>query len=292
MSQSQIQIDLPLLNSLVQLAVRQDKFHQAFALYNRIMKDSAPHMIPDSFAFGSLFNALQRIWTTTEPTALRARHLLDVPTPRQLFRQMLECHMLSTRTSDPRTHPVTRVSTLNVALRLFMLAMDYSAALVALRTFRELGLYPDARSYRFVLTILLAHVKMGLQAPDEAPRHVSRWAISFLGGPERAARTLPELITVEDTGALLNSAVADDKDKYRVPSVAAILGREGTPRKAEWDLDPLERLLAKAVVSTTTASVMERRAFRHLLRTQLNPVYYEMVPRRLWRGRRVPRPTS
>ncbi|KAI0303037.1 hypothetical protein BC826DRAFT_982970 [Russula brevipes] len=58
MSRSQIQIDLPLLNSLVQLAVRQDKFHQAFALYNRILKDSAPHVIPDSFAFGSLFNAL------------------------------------------------------------------------------------------------------------------------------------------------------------------------------------------------------------------------------------------
>jgi hypothetical protein len=291
MQQSQIKVDLPLLNVLVQAAVRKENFSQAFDLYEAILKDTAPHMIPDSFVFGSLFNALQRIWTSRSRSLRHARNPPNAPMPRQLFRQMLECHVLAIEAADPRTHPVVRVSTLNVALRVFMLSADYPAAFVTLQTFSALGLKPDARSYRFVLTILLAHLKLGhLQATDPSssqyPSHRATWAINFLGGPQ------PGDMGPEFAGALLEFAVGDTG--YRTPTLAILLGDEKVSlREADgWDVEPLERLVARAILATMARrSANEEQAERALLE-KLAPYFYEMVPDKLWRGRRLRRATG
>jgi hypothetical protein len=297
MSQSHIKADLPLLNVLVQAAVRKENFQQAFDLYETIMKDTALHMIPDSFVFGSLFNALQRIWSRS-PSLHHARHPANAPTPRQLFRQMLECHVLAIQAADPRTHPVVRVSTLNVALRVFMLSGDYPAAFVTLQTFSALDLKPDARSYRFVLTIVLAHLKLGLlqaadQSPLQPPSHRATWAVNFLGGPARAARIQPEDMRPEFARALLEFAVGDTE--YRVPTLATILGDGKAPPHGEakgWDVEPLERLVARTILaSMPRRSAREQQAERALLE-KLAPYFYEMVPDRLWRGRRLRRATG
>lgn len=297
MRQSQIKVDLPLLNVLVQAAVRKENFHQAFDLYEAILKDAAPHMIPDSFVFGSLFNALQRIWTSRSRSLRCVRQPPNAPTPRQLFRQMLECHVLAIEAAGPRTHPVVRISTLNVALRVFMLSADYAAAFVTLQTFSALDLKPDARSYRFVLTILLAHLKLGhLQATDQSssqyPSRCAIWAINFLGGPARLARIQPEDMRPEFAGALLEFAVGGTE--YRAPTLAIVLGDEKAPlRKADsWDVEPLERLVARAILGTMPRrSANEERAERALLE-KLSPYFYEMVPDKLWRGRRLRRATG
>jgi hypothetical protein len=297
MRQSQIKVDLPLLNVLVQAAVRKQNFHQAFDLYETILNDTAPHMIPDSFVFGSLFNALQRIWTSRSPSLRRMRQPPNAPTPRQLFRQMLECHVLAIQAADPRTHPVVRISTLNVALRVFMLSADYAAAFVALQTFSALNLKPDARSYRFVLTILLAHLKLGhLQATDQPssqyPSCYAIWAINFLGGPARLARIQPEDMRPEFAAALLEFAMGGTE--YRIPPLAIILGDEEVPlRKVDrWDVEPLERLVARAILATMPRrSANDEQAERALLE-KLAPYFYEMVPDKLWRGRRLRRATG
>jgi hypothetical protein len=297
MRQSQIKVDLPLLNVLVQAAVRKDNFHQAFDLYETILKDTAPHMIPDSFVFGSLFNALQRTWTSRSRSLRCERQPPNAPTPRQLFRQMLECHVLAIEAADPRTHPVVRISTLNVALRVFMLSGDYAAAFVTLQTFSALNLKPDVRSYRFVLTILLAHLKLGhLQATDQSsspyPSHRAIWATNFLGGPARVARIQPEDMRPEFAAALLEFAVGGTE--YRTPTLAMVLGDEEAPlRKADsWDVEPLERLVARAILATMQQrSANDEQAERALLE-KLAPYFYEMVPDKLWRGRRLRRATG
>jgi len=295
MKQSQIKVDLPLLNVLVQAAVRNENLYQAFSLYETILKDAAPYMIPDSFVFGSLFNALQRIWTSRSPSLFRAHQPPNAPTPRQLFRQMLECHVLAIQAADPRTHPVVRISTLNVALRVFMLSMDYPGAFVVLQTFRALDLKPDVRSYRFVLTVLLAHLKLGLQAADESRSHshLATWAVNFLGGAARALHMQPEDVRPEFASVLLEFAVGNTE--YRAPSLALILGDEKAPPrlgKAGWDVEPLERLVAKAILATTTHRSANEEQAERALREKLAPYFYEMVPDRLWRGRRLRRATG
>ena len=281
--QSQISVDLPLLNALVQSAVRQGDFHRAFALYEMILTDPASHMIPDSFAFGSLFNALQHMWTPRRPTVSCARQPSNAPSPYQLFRQMLECYVLAAQAGDPRTHPVVRVSTLNVALRLFMLSMDYAGAFVTLQTFHGLGLKPDVRSYRFVLTILLAHVKHGLQA-EQSGQHRATWAINFLGG-ERAMGIQPEDVRSELACALLKFAVGETG--YRAPGLAVILGDDQAPKNAEWDVEPLERLVARAILATMEPKAVNEGQTERAIREKLVPYFYKMIPHRLWRGRRL-----
>jgi pentatricopeptide repeat protein len=296
MSQSQIKADLPLLNVLVQAAVRKRNFQQAFDLYETIMKDTALDMIPDSFVFGSLFNALQRLWSHNS-VLRQARHPANAPTPRQLFRQMLECHVLSIQAAVPRRHPVVRVSTLNVALRVFMLSGDYPAAFVTLHTFSALKLKPDARSYRFVLTIILAHLERSLlkaadQSYSQSPSCRASWAVNFLGGPERTVRIQPEDVP-QLAGALLEFAVGDTE--YRVPTLATILGdRKASPLQGpkRWDVEPLERLVSRAILaSMPRRSASEEQAERGLLE-KLAPYFHEMVPNRLWRGRRLRRATG
>ncbi|KAH9009953.1 hypothetical protein EDB84DRAFT_1656332 [Lactarius hengduanensis] len=293
MQQSHISVDLPLMNALVQSAVRRGDFHQAFSMYETILRDPASHMVPDSFVFGSLFNALQRLYATRSQKLRRARQPPNAPTPRRLFRQMLECHVLAAQAADPRTRPVVvRVSTLNVALRLFMLSMDYPGAFVTLRTFQALGLRPDARSYRFVLTILLAHVKAGLQPPQSGrPRRpYASWVVDFLGA-EGWADLQPEDVWPKVAHALLEFARGVGDSRFRTPELAVIMEDKKGDENAEWDIEPLERLLARAILATMALrGVSEERAER-ALREKLARYFYEMVPDRLWKGRRLRRAT-
>ncbi|KAI9448393.1 hypothetical protein H4582DRAFT_1900472 [Lactarius indigo] len=294
MQQSRTSVDLPLMNALVQSAVRRGDFHQAFSLYETILRDPASHMIPDSFAFGSLFNALQRLYSSRSQKLRRARQPLNAPTPRRLFRQMLECHVLAAQVPGPRTHPVVvRVSTLNVALRLFMLSMDYPGAFVTLRTFQALGLRPDARSYRFVLTILLAHVKAGLQPPQPGrPRRPHPgWAADFLGG-EGWVGLQPEDIWPKVAYALLEFSRCVGDTKFRTPELAVIMEDRKGDENAEWDIEPLERLLARAILATMALRDMSEERTERALREKLARYFYEMVPDRLWKGRRLRRATG
>lgn len=282
MEQSQISVDLPLINTLVQSAVRRGNFHQAFSLYETILRDPASHMIPDSFTFGSLFNALQRLLACSLSVRL-ARQPPNAPTSRQLFRQMLDCHVLAAQAADPCTNPVMRVSTLNVALRLFMLSVDYPGAFVTLQTFRVLGLRPDARSYRFVFTILLAHVKAGLLLGQSQWR-CTKWAVNFLG----QADVQPEDIWPEVADALLEFARGVGDTRFHAPELVVMLRDRKGRENAEWDIEPLERLVGRAILATIAPMGMSEEQAERTLREKMVPYFYEMVPNRLWRGRRLP----
>jgi hypothetical protein len=164
-----------------------------------------------------------------------------------------------------------------------MLSMDYAGAFVTLQTFRGLGLKPDVRSYRFVLTILLAHVKHGLQAEQSGQRRAT-WAINFLGG-ERAMGIQPEDVRSELACVLLKFAVGETE--YRAPGLAVILGDDQAPKNAEWDVEPLERLVARAILATMEPKAMNEGQTERALREKLVPYFYKMIPHRLWRGRRL-----
>lgn len=299
MKQSHLPADLPFMNALVRSAVRLGNIHQAFSFYGAILKDPAPHMIPDSYTFGSLFNALQRL-RARSANLRRARQLPNAPTPRQLFRQMLECHVIAVQTSaaeakenNPRSKPpvvpvIVRVSTLNVALRQFMLSMDYPSAFVALQAFRALGLRPDTRSYRIVLTILLTQLRASLLS---RPRYL-RWATNFLGGGEGEVRMGDQPEDIRPVAqALLEFATGGGDAKFRAPALAVILREEEGRVHWKWDIEPLERLLMKAILANMALKGVSEGQVEHAFREKLAPYFYEMVPDRLWRGRRLRRAT-
>jgi hypothetical protein len=177
-----------------------------------------------------------------------------------------------------------------------MLSMDYPGVFVVLQTFRALRLMPDVHSYRFVLTILLANLKQGLEeAADEEPcdSPFAIWALNFLGRAQ-ASRLQPEdVMRPEFVSAVFSFAV--ENNDYRAPSLALILRDEKTRPgldKTSWDIEPLERLVAKAVLGTTAQRFTTEEQAQRALRETLAPYFYEMVPDRLYRGRRLRRATG
>jgi len=310
---SQIRVDLPFFSVLVQRAVRTENYHQAFALYDTILRQEGPHMIPDSFIFGSLLNALQRIWTCRSPSLRRARCPPNAPTPRRFFRQMLECHLLAIKAANPRTpaRRIIRLSTLNIALRLFMLCMDYPAAFVTLRTFNLLGLKPDLRTYRFVLTILSTRIQRAVLDADKLHWSHASWVANLLGGDnhsaEKALSSMGNITSERDTETETQSGEAKRQDirinaeisrgllefgtrnsEYRTPSVEMTMGEEDVPdEKAEWDIEPLERLVAKAVLASVVPKNASQEQAERALRKKMAPYFHEMVPEKLLIGRRL-----
>ncbi|KAI0269352.1 hypothetical protein BC834DRAFT_865985 [Gloeopeniophorella convolvens] len=274
-AQQQVPADIPLLNAMVQLAVRRQKYHRAFALYKTILTHPAPHMMPDAFVYGSLFYALRSTPAWLNPT--------NAPSPRRLFRQMLECQVFAIDAPDARTHPVVRVSTLNSALWLFLFSMDYPGAFVVLQTFRSLGLRPDVRTYRTVLFILLAHVKLGLQRRSASQ---AAWVLQFLGGHDRLLRLSPNDIQDKTVCALLDFAL--EGGKFRSPPPKLLL-RDHHHGEPMWDVEPLERLVAKAMLCAIDPREVDMEQPERTLKEKLAPYFYDMVPDRLWRGRRLRR---
>jgi hypothetical protein len=312
--QSQIRVDLPFFSVLVQRAVRTENYNQAFALYDTILRQEGPHMIPDSFVFGSLLNALQRIWTCISPSLRRARSPPNAPTPRRFFRQMLECHLLAIKAADPRTpaRRIIRLSTLNIALRLFMLCMDYPAAFVTLRTFDLLGLKPDLRSYRFVLAILSTRIQRAVLDADKLHWSHASWVSNLLGSDnhssEKALSSMGNTTSERDTEAQSGEAKKKDMDirinaeiargllefgvgnsEYRTPTVEMVMGGEEVPDpdKANWDIEPLERLVAKAVLASVVPKNASKEQAERALRRKMAPYFHEMVPEKLLIGRRL-----
>ncbi|KAI9512762.1 hypothetical protein F5148DRAFT_1161431 [Russula earlei] len=293
MKQSQVLVDLLLLNALVRWSVRTKDLHRAFALYQMILLQDTSDMIPDTFAFGSLFNALQYIRDLRNASIRQGRLLPDFPTLRQLFRQMLDCYVLAAKVADPR--PVVRVSTLNVALRQFMRTKDHPAAFVALRVFPKLGLTPDARTYRLVFAALLANLRSRLKRARLGHQRDALWVDHFFGVPGTAADMRPEDVGADVALALREFAVADGA--FRAPPLDDIMSERrrggGGEVEVEWGAKPLERLVGKAILADMgMGSRMASEGWvERALRAKTSPYFYEMVPDRLLRGRRLRRAT-
>lgn len=310
--QSQVRVDLPLFSVLVQRAVRTKNYHQAFALYDTILRQEDPHMIPDSYVFGSLLNALQRVWTRRSWSVRRARCPPNAPTPRRFFCQMLECHLLSIKAANPRTpkRRIIHISILNIALRLFMLCMDYPAAFVTLRTFDLLGLKPDLRSYRFVLTILATRIQRSVLDADKLHWSHASWVANLLGGDdnssEKAMSSMGNTTNEHDTEEVqktdmdirINAVIVrgllefgtSGNSEYRTPTMEMVMGAEEVPdrnKKAKWDIEPLERLVAKAVLASVVPKNASKEQAERAFRKKMAPYFHEMVPKRLLIGRRL-----
>jgi hypothetical protein len=313
--QSQIRVDLPFFSALVQRAVRTENYHQAFAIYDTVLRQEGPHMIPDSFIFGSLLNALQRIWTCRSLSLRRARCPPNAPTPRQFFRQMLECHLLAIKMANPRTpaRRIIRLSTLNISLRLFMLCMDYPAAFVTLRTFGYLGLKPDLRTYRFVLTILSTRIQRAVLNADKLHWSHASWVSNLFGGDDHSSEkalssmgddptsehdTEPQSGEDKKKDLRINAEIArgllefgTGNSQYRTPTVEMIMGEEEVPdERANWDIEPLERLVAKALLASVVPKNTGKERAEREFRKKLTVYFHEMVPEKLLIGRRLREP--
>ncbi|KAI0044177.1 hypothetical protein FA95DRAFT_1562544 [Auriscalpium vulgare] len=277
-----VQPDLPLFNALIAMAVRARDLNKAFALYNTVRNSPSSALLPDAYTFGSIFKAAQMTFHRRTARSRAVKPPPDAPSPRELFRDLLECHIIATGRRPTCRSPVATTSVLNVALRMFMLTKDYRGAYVALVGFKMCALRPDVKTFRVVLVTLLAQVRM-----DTLGRRVAgeeRWVDRFLGGGQGHHVTAAQIKddAIEDflffaTRARPPGEAWDDAEQaqLRAPTRAMIEGLELPPKKEKWDLEPLERLVGKAILASLENS--EERADRYVERA-LQPVIAEMIP--------------
>jgi hypothetical protein len=194
--------------------------------------------------------------------------------------------------------------------------MDYPAAFVTLRTFDLLGLKPDLRSYRFVLTILSTRIQRAVLDADKLHWSHASWVANFLGGDNHSAEkalssmvgntpTARERDTETQSGEeakkkdiRINAVIArgllefgTGSSEYRTPTVEMIMGGEEVPdKKVQWDIEPLERLVAKAALASVVPKSASEEQAERALRKKMAPYFHEMVPEKLLIGRRLREP--
>ena len=201
MQANNIQPNTAIFNILIAREVRQSRLYNAFSIYAmlKVMGDDVASTAPDAYTFGSLFNALCRLY---KPKARNKKVQesggdRDEPniilSPRQLFFEMMQRHydqpwlLMAAARSMPQlssTFPVPPAfeptpSLLNLTIRCFIRSRDYAAAIVAISSFLELKQHVTPRTYYIILKHIMSRIRGDVKlrrVPGE-----SRWGDLFLG---------------------------------------------------------------------------------------------------------------
>ena len=157
MQKAGIAPDLAVFNTIIHGHIKRLHFKDAIATYSLLFRSRSKELTPDRYTYTNMFN----MWIN----ALKPRYQVwsmrrvRLPHPRQLFKNLIECHLI--RTGGQRTHQSKALTTgvLNVALRVFMETQDYPAAYNLLRTFGACEVPANSATVRTVLLPLLVKIR-------------------------------------------------------------------------------------------------------------------------------------
>ena len=208
MRTNNIQPSTAVFNVLISNEVRKSSLYNAFSIYAilKVMADNVPTVVPDAYTFGSLFNALCRMY---KPEARNKKvqkrggtkdEANIILSPRRLFFDMIQRYhdqprllMTEVGARPPKpgsTPPPTSTlpapppfepnpTLLNLTFRCFIRARDYAAAIVAISSFRDLEQNVTPRTYYIILKHIMNRIRWDIKRhrmPGE-----SRWGDRFLG---------------------------------------------------------------------------------------------------------------
>ena len=267
MEESGVHPNVSVFNALIAREVRQRSLYRAFALYDVLMHLSKTMPLsPDAFTFGSLFSILTKLYRPSVRTA-RTRHYKrpdNVTPPRQLFRDMISCHLNRSRVppSNGSLSGVITQSILNVALRTFLSKGDYVGAFVVVRAFSTFHLKVTAKTYYIVMRHVMNRIRWDIKGTRRVGE--SRWADRMLG-----LKPQPDVWQLKVDEAMAEKVlrfgdrpgfdILDDPDsahrnispKYVTPTLAMMDGEEPVPPGIALDSVPLERILRRAILADT-----------------------------------------
>ncbi|KZT00655.1 uncharacterized protein LAESUDRAFT_718003 [Laetiporus sulphureus 93-53] len=277
--------DLPFCNALIAVQVDRRRYDQAFLIYRLLFDERTQTSTPDAFTYVPLFRAVCNLHRPHNAHTRGYRRPLDVPSPRRLFRDMLECHLL--RNGLPQKwlpSPVLNGSVLRHALRMFMSMEDYAAALVILRSFVLFDEDITLKVYRIILYRLMHRVNSELVRMPKVPEPHRLWTYRFLGlasrpdfAPKRVDFHLfdevlrlgteprinldyipPPICAIRSTlsgGAVGPLAPADAaiqlSQQHGMPPGLLIAGlmEDNTHPNTRYSVTPLQRILRRAVLA-------------------------------------------
>ncbi|KAG2153454.1 uncharacterized protein EDB93DRAFT_1135011 [Suillus bovinus] len=263
--------DISVFNTLIRSSIARREYIEAFGLYHAIMANRSASLLPSDLTFKKLFN-VSKFWG--QKRSRKHKRPDNAVPPRQLFRDMVQCHLLHTG-NEPLAHSnIISVSCLHLALRTFMALEDYPATLMTLRAFDYFGFQPNLQTYLIVITGLVLRIKQELghvcrasqyrftdfvthMRPREPPDiDVLEWRIQHeepvvkLCGPACVGpETVTHLLTLgEPAASEATHAGRKRLPTSTIPSVDMLIGTTLLPPFQEVSLAPLVRLLRKVTI--------------------------------------------
>ncbi|KAI6116614.1 hypothetical protein EDD16DRAFT_1591944 [Pisolithus croceorrhizus] len=146
--------NISIFNTLIWVNVKQGRFQEAFELYHVLVAQRSEQLVPSDVTFKILLRAVRLL-----SQKRRSMRLPNVMEPRQIFREMLECHLQQTGGQPLGRSSSLSASALQMALRTFIARRDYLGASVVVRLLDAFGFSADLQSYRIVLAHLLSRIK-------------------------------------------------------------------------------------------------------------------------------------
>ncbi|CCM00275.1 uncharacterized protein FIBRA_02305 [Fibroporia radiculosa] len=173
--------DVAFYNAFMNVEIKRRRYPQGFTIYRLLWHHRTGTETPDAYTYSLLFQAFRKTYESRSFRNRRTRRPDSAPTPRQLYRDMYECHCLRTQGKRSKPSAVITLDTLHNALYMFLQARDYPAAFVVLRTFRMLGLKPRLYTYQLICSLLLRRIyeELPLLSKESYPDRV--WSYRFLG---------------------------------------------------------------------------------------------------------------
>ncbi|KAF9004742.1 hypothetical protein BDQ17DRAFT_1354602 [Cyathus striatus] len=206
----------PIFNNLIANAVRSRNIQEAFQIYYMMKSMKNKEIKPDSFTYGSLWNAITELYS---PRAARRNRKRDVIiAPRQLYREMITTlipfSVALKQKQDTKLPSMLTSALLDVTLRAFLSAKDYPGAFVVVRSFVTWHIRPRVKTYNVVLTRLMGRLHRELKSMRLLGE--SRWADRYIG--------LPKVVPV----GILAKIQADERMEDHLLKVA---------KHPQWSLD-------------------------------------------------------
>ena len=148
--------DLAVFNTIIFGHISRLHFKDALATYNLLFSSRGDKLTPDKYTFTNMFTMY--IKSLKPEFQLHSAKRARLPPARELYNNLIECHLIRTGGRITLQSNVLTTNVLNLALDLFLKTRDYEAAYNVFQTFRVCQIPANATTVRIVMQPLLAKI--------------------------------------------------------------------------------------------------------------------------------------
>lgn len=157
MQKSGVAPDLVVFNTIIFGHIKRLHFKDALATYNLLFSSRGDKLTPDKFTFTNMFTMYLK--SLKPKLQLYSVKKAKLPPPRELYNNLIECHLIQTGGRPALRSNALTTNVLNLALKLFLQTEDYEAACNVFRTFRKCQVPANATTVKTVLRPLLTKIR-------------------------------------------------------------------------------------------------------------------------------------
>lgn len=240
MQEANVAPDLVVFNTIIFGHIKRLHFKDALAAYNLLFSSRCKELTPDKYTFTNMFTMYLK--SLRPEFQLYSVKKAKLPSPRELYNNLIECHLLQTGGRFALSSNVLTTSVLNLALRLFLRTQDHEAAYNVFETFRICQVPANSATVRTVLRPLLAKLHRGGQNIVKDP-----WVRTLLGSEwyEKA----------EASGMLSSFTETDILERlWVVGSAGPQLDSHPKYSSLSWQIDAADRRVITGKISVLSST--------------------------------------